>query len=132
MNGRWLGLCGALIVTASLASCSAGEMKNGADMLKNTGMSASGYRTSGTGTRKYLPDSQYYADSAGTVKRYRPAGSSDWEQLGQALEEGWNELMKGAEDTVKKAGKDTKKAAQDIGRGVENAAGTARDNMTGK
>ena len=94
MNGRWLGLCGALVMTVSLASCSSKGQENGVGMLNNTGMSASGYRTSTSGARQYLPDSRYYANGDGTVKRYRQAGSSEWEQLGKALEDSWNELMK--------------------------------------
>ena len=46
MNGRWLGLCGAVVMTISLASCSAKGQENGVGMLNNTGMSAAGYRTS--------------------------------------------------------------------------------------
>lgn len=135
MNGRWLGLCGALVLTVSLASCSAKGPESGEDMLNNSGTSAAGYRTSTAGARKYLPDSQYYADRDGTVKRYRQAGSSEWEQLGQALQDGWNELMKGTENTLKDAGESTKNAARDVGQGVENAANDAKTNMeqmTGK
>lgn len=129
MNGRWLGLCGALVMTVSLASCSAKGQETGVDMLNNSGMSAAGYKTSAAGARQYLPNSRYYADRDGTVKRYRQAGSSEWEQLGQALQEGWNELMKGTENTLKDAGESTKNAAQDIGQGVENAAKDAKDDM---
>lgn len=129
MNGRWLGLCGALVMTVSLASCSAKGQESGVGMLNNTGTSAAGYRTSSSGARQYLPDSRYYADRDGTVKRYRQAGSSEWEQLGKALQEGWNELMKGTENTLKDAGEDTKNAARDIGQGAENAAKDAKTNM---
>lgn len=135
MNGRWLGLCGAVVMTVSLASCSAKGQENGVGMLNNTGMSTAGYRTSTSTGRQYLPDSRYYADGDGTVKRYRQAGSSEWEQLGKALEDSWNELMKGTENTLKDAGKDTKNAAKDIGQGVENAAKDAKtdmEKMTGK
>lgn len=129
MNGRWLGLCGALVMTVSLASCSTKGQESGVGMLNNTGTSAAGYRTSSSGARQYLPDSRYYADRDGTVKRYRQAGSSEWEQLGKALQEGWNELMKGTENTLKDAGEDTKNAARDIGQGAENAAKDAKTNM---
>lgn len=135
MNGRWLGLCGALVMTVSLASCSTKGQENGVGMLNNTGTSAAGYRTSASETRQYLPNSRYYADRDGTVKRYRQAGSSEWEQLGKALEDSWNELMKGTENTLKDAGEDTKNAARDIGQGVENATQDAKNNMkqaTGK
>lgn len=128
MNGRWLGLCGALVMTVSLASCSSKGQENGVGMLNHSGTSAAGYRTS-TEARQYLPNSRYYADRDGTVKRYRQAGSSEWEQLGQALEDGWNELMKGTENTLKDAGEGTKRAAQDIGQGVENAAQDAKTEM---
>lgn len=129
MNGRWLGLCGALVMTVSLASCSAKGQETGAGMLNNSGTSAAGYKTSTAGTRQYLPNSRYYADRDGTVKRYRQAGSSEWEQLGKALQEGWNELMQGTENTLKDAGEDTRDAAQDVGRGVENAAKDAKSDM---
>lgn len=135
MNGRWLGLCGALVMTVSLASCSAKGQENGVGMLNNSGTSAAGYRTSTAGARQYLPDSRYYADRDGTVKRYRQAGSSEWEQLGKALQDGWNELMKGTENTLKDAGEGTKDAARDIGNGVENAAKDAKNDLeraTGK
>ena len=135
MNGRWLGLCGALVMTVSLASCSAKGQESGVDMRNHSGMSASGYRTSTSGARKYLPDSRYYADGDGTVKRYRQAGSSEWEQLGKALEQGWNELMKGTENTLSDTGKEAKNGAKDLGRGVENAAKDAKtdmEKMTGK
>lgn len=129
MNGRWLALCGALVMTVSLASCSSKGGANGTDMRNNSGTSASSYRTSTAGARQYLPDSRYYADRDGTVKRYRQAGSSEWEQLGKALEEGWNQLMKGTENTLKDAGKETRDAAQDVGQGVENAAKDAKNGM---
>lgn len=38
MNGRWLGLCGALVMTVSLASCSSKGQENGVGMLNNTGV----------------------------------------------------------------------------------------------
>ena len=107
MNGRWLYLCGAVVMTVSLASCSAkGQGENGGGgVLNNTGMSAAGYRTSTSTGRQYLPDSRYYADGDGTVKRYRQRAAAEWEQLGKALEDSWNELMKGTENTLKDAGK---------------------------
>ena len=129
MNRRWLGLCGALMMTVSLASCGSKGQETGVDMLNHSGMSASGYRTSTSAGWKYLPNSQYYADRDGTVKRYRQVGSSEWEQLGKALEEGWNKLMKGTEDTVKKAGEDTANAARDAGKDVEDAAKDAKTKM---
>ena len=129
MNGRWLGLCGALVMTVSLASCSSKGQENGVGMLNNSGTSAAGYRTSTSGARQYLPNSRYYADRDGPVTRYRQAGSGEWEQLGKALEEGWNGLMKGTENTLKDAGRDTRDAAQDVEQGVENAAKDAKTGM---
>lgn len=129
MNGRWLGLCGALVMTVSLASCSAKGQESGVDMLNNSGTSAAGYRTSTAGARQYLPNSRYYADRDGTVKRYRQVGSSEWEQLGKALQDSWNELMKGTENTLKDAGEDTKDAARDIGQGAKDAAEDAKTDL---
>lgn len=132
MNGRWLGLCGALIMTVSLASCSSNSFKgqgSGMELRSSGGMSAAGYRTSAAGARQDLPDSRYYADRDGTVKRYRQAESSQWEQLGQALQDGWNELMKGTENTLKEAGADAQRAARDVGQGVENAVKDGKTEM---
>lgn len=128
MNGRWMALGAAVLMTASLASCGMSNEKTGTNRLSSQG--DSGYRTSMGAKRDYLNDGHYYAQGDGSVTDY-PKGQSQLDQLGKALREGWDDLMKGAEDTGKAAENglnDAKNGLKDAGQDLKQAG---RD-MTGK
>lgn len=128
MNGRWMALGAAVLMTASLASCGMSNEKTGTNRLSSQG--DSGYRTSMGTKRDYLNDGHYYAQGDGSVTDY-PKGQSQLNQLGKALREGWDDLMKGAEDTGKAAENglnDAKNGLKDAGQDLKQAG---RD-MTGK
>lgn len=128
MNGRWMALGAAVLMTASLASCGMRNEKTGTNRLSSQG--DSGYRTSMGTKRDYLNDGHYYAQGDGSVTDY-PKGQSQLDQLGKALREGWDDLMKGAEDTGKAAENglnDAKNGLKDAGQDLKQAG---RD-MTGK
>lgn len=128
MNGRWMALGAAVLMTASLASCGMSNEKTGTNRLSSQG--DSGYRTSMGTKRDYLNDGHYYAQGDGSVTDY-PKGQSQLDQLGKALREGWDDLMKGAEDAGKAAENglnDAKNGLKDAGQDLKQAG---RD-MTGK
>ena len=128
MNGRWMALGAAVLMTASLASCGMSNEKTGTNRLSSQG--DSGYRTSMGTKRDYLNDGHYYAQGDGSVTDY-PKGQSQLDQLGKALREGWDDLMKGAEDTGRAAENglnDAKNGLKDAGQDLKQAG---RD-MTGK
>lgn len=128
MNGRWMALGAAVLMTASLASCGMSNEKTGTNRLSSQG--DSGYRTSMGTKRDYLNDGHYYAQGDGSVTDY-PKGQSQLDQLGKTLREGWDDLMKGAEDTGKAAENglnDAKNGLKDAGQDLKQAG---RD-MTGK
>lgn len=84
MNGRWMALGAAVLMTASLASCGMSNEKTGTNRLSSQG--DSGYRTSMGTKRDYLNDGHYYAQGDGSVTDY-PKGQSQLDQLGKALRE---------------------------------------------
>lgn len=132
MNGRWMALGAAVLMTASLASCGMSNEKTGTNRLSSQG--DSGYRTSMGMKRDYLNDGHYYAQGDGTVTDY-PKGQSQLDQLGKALREGWDDLMKGAEDAARDTGKAAENGLNDAKNGLKDAGQDLKQagrDMTGK